>query len=75
MKPPANPIPRLKRLFRELYERAYSSVRGFGRQTDEVLSGEPIDFSSPSIPYYESLAARMSFARVVLYMVLLVLWW
>lgn len=72
MKPPANPIPRLKRLFRELYERAYSSVRGFGRQTDEVLSGEPIDFSSPSIPYYESLAARMSFARVVLYMVLLV---
>jgi hypothetical protein len=44
----------------------------FGKQTDEVLSGEPIDFSAPSIPYYENLASRLSFARIVLYMVLLV---
>ena len=48
----------------------------FGRQTEEFLSGdtqaEPIDFSAPSIPYYENLAARLGFAKVVLYMALFV---
>ena len=72
MKKPTNPIPRLKQAFAGLYDRATGFVRGVGRQTDEILSGEPIDFSAPSIPYYENLAARLGFARVVLYMVLLV---
>ena len=67
-----NPIPRLRRAFRGLYDRAADYVRGFGRQTDEVLSGEPIDYSAPSIPYYENLANRLGFVRVVLYMVLFV---
>ena len=72
MKKPRNPIPALKRVFSRLYDRATGYVRGVGRQTDEILTGEPIDFSAPSIPYYENLAARLSFAKVVLYMVLLV---
>ena len=72
MKKPRNPIPALKRVFGRLYDRATGYVRGVGRQTDEILTGEPIDFSAPSIPYYENLAARLSFAKVVLYMVLLV---
>ncbi len=71
MKKP-NLIPRLRRAFRGLYDRATDYVRGFGRQTDEVLSGEPIDYSAPSIPYYENLANRLGFVRVVLYMVLFV---
>ncbi len=65
-------LPRLRRALQSLRARAEGYVRGFGKQTDEVLSGEPIDFSAPSIPYYENLATRLSFARVVLYMVLLV---
>lgn len=73
---PSNPIPRLRRALRKLYDRAAGYVGRFGRQTEEILSGEsqaePIDFSAPSIPYYENLAARLSFAKVVLYMVLLV---
>ena len=72
MKKPKNPLPRVKQAFAGLYDRATGFVRGVGRQTDEILSGEPIDFSAPSIPYYENLAARLGFARVVLYMVLLV---
>ena len=67
-----SPLPRLKKALTDLRERAAGYVRGVGRQTDEVLSGEPIDFSAPSIPYYENLAARLGFAKVVLYMVLLV---
>lgn len=67
-----NPIRRLRRAVYLLHSRASASVKHFGRHTDEVLSEEPIDFSSPSIPYYENLANRMSFVRVVLYMVLLV---
>lgn len=72
MKQLKNPLPRLKKTFAGLFDRASGYVRGVGRQTDEILSGEPIDFSAPSIPYYENLAARLGFARVVLYMVLLV---
>ena len=72
MKKPKNPIPALKRAFSRLYDRATGYVRGVGRQTDEILASEHIDFSAPSIPYYENLAARLSFAKVVLYMVLLV---
>jgi hypothetical protein len=72
VKKPRNPIPALKQVFSRLYDRATGYVRGVGRQTDEILTGEPIDFSAPSIPYYENLAARLSFAKVVLYMVLLV---
>ena len=66
------PILRLRRALRSFYDRTADYVRGFGRQTDEVLSGEPIDYSAPSIPYYENLANRLGFARVVLYMVLFV---
>ena len=72
MKKIQNPFHRVKRAFSGLYDRATDYVRGVGKQTDEILSGEPIDFSAPSIPYYENLAARLGFARVVLYMVLLV---
>ncbi len=63
---------RITRLYTRLRDRATTYIKHFSRQTDEVLSDEPIDFSAPSIPYYENLAARLSFARVVLYMVLLV---
>ncbi len=70
--PKLNPIERLRKLTRKLYDRAAERVKNFTRQTDEVLAEEPIDFSSPSIPYYENLANRLSFVRVVLYMVLLV---
>lgn len=34
--------------------------------------GEPIDFSSPSIPYYRNLAERFSLARIILYLALFV---
>ena len=67
-----NPLPRIRKALEDLYDRATGYVRGVGRQTDEVLSSEPIDFSAPSIPYYENLASRLGFAKVVLYMVLLV---
>lgn len=72
MKKFKNPFHRVKHAVSGLYDRATDYVRGVGRQKDEILSGEPIDFSAPSIPYYENLAARLSFARVVLYMALLV---
>ena len=72
MKKFKNPFSRMKRAAGSLFDRATGYVRGVGRQADEVLKGEPIDFSAPSIPYYENLASRLSFARVVLYMVLLV---
>ena len=72
MKKFKNPLPRLRKAFEHLYDRATGYVRGVGRQTDEVLSSQPIDFSAPSIPYYENLASRLGFAKVVLYMVLLV---
>ena len=65
-------LTRLRTLAQKLYTAAYERVKRFSRQTDEVLSEEPIDFSAPSIPYYENLANRLSFTRVVLYMVLLV---
>ncbi len=70
--PKKKPLDRLRRLPKSLYDRAADRVKAFTRQTDEVVSDQPIDFSAPSIPYYENLAARMSFIRVVLYMVLLV---
>ncbi|MBQ3507075.1 MAG: hypothetical protein IJA91_00880 [Clostridia bacterium] len=70
--PKKNPIDRLRKLTCNVYDRAAERVRSFTKQTDEVLSEEPIDFSAPSIPYYENIANRLSFARVVLYMVLLV---
>lgn len=67
-----NPFNRLRKLARRFYDRATERVRKFSKQTDEVLTEAPIDFSAPSIPYYENLANRLSFVRVVLYMVLLV---
>lgn len=70
--PKKNPFNRLRKMTRKAYDHAAERVRRFTRQTDEVLSEEPIDFSAPSIPYYENLANRLSFIRVVLYMVLLV---
>ncbi len=70
--PKQKPFNRLRRLPKNLYDRAADRVKAFTRQTDEVISEQPIDFSAPSIPYYENLAARISFVRVVLYMVLLV---
>ena len=70
--PRFDPRPRLRRAWQALRDKAMTYAGRFGKQTDEVLSGEPIDFSAPSIPYYENLASRLSFARVVLYMVLLV---
>lgn len=66
------PIRRLRHAWSRLYGTAAERVRRFSRHTDEVLTEEPIDFSAPSIPYYENLANRLSFVRVVLYMVLLV---
>ena len=72
MKKSRKPFSRIKRAFSGLFDRATGYVRGVGRQADEVLNSDPIDFSAPSIPYYENLAARVGFARVVLYMALLV---
>ena len=65
-------LERLRALPGRFYRSAADRVRSFTRQTDEVLAEEPIDFSAPSIPYYENLANRIGFARVVIYMVLLV---
>ena len=70
--PKKNPIERLRKYARNLYARAAERVRKFTKQTDDVLSEEPIDFSAPSIPYYENLANRLNFVRVILYMVLFV---
>ena len=61
-----------RRMAGHLYGKASERVKRFTRQTDEMLAEQAIDFSAPSIPYYENLANRMSFVRVVLYMVLLV---
>lgn len=70
--PKKKPSDQLKHLTGRLWNGVLERVRRFTRQTDEVLSDEPIDFSAPSIPYYENLANRMSFVRVVLYMALFV---
>jgi hypothetical protein len=74
--PRFDPRPRLRRALQRLRAKAAGYVGRFGRQTEEFLSGEteaqPIDFSAPSIPYYENLAARLGFAKVVLYMALFV---
>ena len=70
--PKPSPFDRLRGVAGKLSRGAVERVKRFSRQTDEVLSDQPIDFSAPSIPYYENLANRMSFVRVVLYMVLLV---
>ena len=66
------PMKHIKNAFRKVYHRAEQYVKSFTRQTDEVLAEEHIDFSAPSIPYYENLANRLSFVRIVLYMVLFV---
>jgi hypothetical protein len=66
------PVKRLRKAFRRLYEQAALRVRRFSNKTDEVLTETPIDFSAPSIPYYANLAERLSFIRVVLYMILVV---
>lgn len=63
---------RLRHAWQAVVSRTTGYVKSFGKQTDEVLAEEPIDFSAPSIPYYENLANRLNFVRVVLYMVLLV---
>lgn len=74
--PSFDPRPRLRRAWRRLRYKVVGYVGRFGKQTGELLSGEeqgePIDFSAPSIPYYENLSARLSFAKVLLYMMLLV---
>ncbi len=67
-----NLIRALRRAVSNLRDRVTESYRRFGKQTDEVFSDEPIDFSSPSIPYYEDLSNRFGFVRVVLYMALFV---
>jgi len=68
-----HPLRRLRRLWQSLYGQAAGAAERFGQQTDEVIEqAEPIDFSSPSIPYYQTLANRIAFVRVILYMVLLV---
>ena len=69
--PKKKPLEQIKALPDRLYQQVLERVKRFTKQTDEVLE-EPIDFSAPSIPYYENLANRLSFLRVVLYMVLLV---
>ena len=66
------PMKHIKKAFRSVYNRAEQYVKSFSRQTDVALSDEPIDFSSPSIPYYENLANRLSFVRIIIYMVLFV---
>ncbi len=68
----SNPLKALRRAWYAVRARAAATVRRFGRETDEVFSEEPIDFSAPSIPYYENLAGRFGFVRVILYMALLV---
>ncbi len=70
--PKRNPFERLRSLARRLYDSTAERVRRFTKQTDEVFTEEPIDFSAPSIPYYENLANRLGLVRVILYMTLLV---
>lgn len=66
------PMKYVKKAFRKVYNRAEEYVKSFSRQTDVALAQEAIDFSAPSIPYYENLANRLSFIRIVIYMVLFV---
>lgn len=54
---------RLRRIFTSVKNKIYK------RQSTD---GEPIDFSSPSIPYYSELAARFSAARLIIYILLFV---
>ncbi len=70
--PKRDPRAPFRRVFRNLRRRAYMAFRRFGKHTDEAFSEEPIDFSAPSVPYYENIASRLSFARIVLYMALFV---
>jgi hypothetical protein len=65
-----HPIKALRRAIGDLYDKAAGHARRFSGQTDEMLNDIPIDFSAPSIPYYQRLAERLSFIRVVLYMIL-----
>ena len=67
-----SPIKRLKKTFRHLYGSTWGKAKIFSQKTDEVLNETTIDFSAPSIPYYENLSARLSFVRIVLYMILVV---
>lgn len=67
-----HPIKALRRAVSALYDQALRRARRFAGQTDEVLTDIPIDFSAPSIPYYKRLAERLSFVRIVLYMILVV---
>ncbi len=61
-----------RRAYRFLRRRTYAVLGNLDRHTDEAFSEEPVDFSAPSVPYYENLASRLNFARIVLYMALLV---
>ncbi len=61
-----------RRMFRSLRRRTYAALHKLDRHTDEAFSDVPIDFSAPSVPYYENLSSRLNFARIVLYMALLV---
>ena len=67
-----HPIRELKKAFRHLYGSAMGKAKSFSQKTDDALTETPIDFSAPSIPYYENLADRLSFVRIILYMVLVV---
>ena len=71
-RPSFHPIRALKKAAAELYGRAARRARRFTGQAEEMLTDLPIDFSAPSIPYYKRLADRFSFARVVIYMILVV---
>ncbi len=61
-----------RRAYHSLRRRAYAALHRLDKHTDEAFSEEPIDFSAPSVPYYENLASRLHFARIVLYMALFV---
>lgn len=58
--------------FASLWQRLRKLIRGFTRLPETAESEEPIDFSAPSVPYYENLAERFNLARIMLYMVLFV---
>ena len=46
--------------------------RLFGRLPLPEEDREPIDFSAPSVPYYDDLARRFHLAQIILYLVLFV---
>ena len=62
----------MKRIDKEkqrIYDYARKVKKRFSKRAPD---SEPIDFSSPSIPYYSELAERFSAARMLIYIVLFV---